>query len=56
MQDIKCKGCNKKLLVALIFVGAIKCSRCKMIFEYKVFNNMFVTSQYDPTQKVLHKE
>lgn len=29
--------------------AAIKCSGCKGLFEYKVFSNMFVTNQYDPT-------
>lgn len=49
MIDVRCKGCNKKLFVANTCDIAMKCGRCKMIFEYKVFNNMFVTSQYDPT-------
>ena len=40
-MDIKCKACNKLLLKANLFVGAIKCHRCKMIFEYKVISNLY---------------
>lgn len=37
--------------------AAIKCTGCKKIFEYHIYNNQFVTSQYDPTNiKVLRYE
>ena len=39
MIDIKCKGCNKFYDKAEIFIGVIKCSRCHMIYEYKIFAN-----------------
>lgn len=48
MIDVKCKACNKLLLKAMLLVGAIKCPRCKMIFEYKIYTNIYVTSEYDP--------
>jgi len=47
MIDVKCKGCNKLLVKAETFVGAIKCSRCKMVFEYRVYTNIYVTNLYD---------
>lgn len=47
MHDVRCKGCNKLLLKAVTFVGAVKCSRCSMIFEYKVLTNMYVTTEFD---------
>jgi len=49
MIDVRCKGCNKLLAKAHLMDGAIKCHGCNGVFEYKVFNNMFVTSSYDPT-------
>jgi phage FluMu protein Com len=39
MIDVKCKACNKLLGKANIMVAAIKCPRCKMVFEYKIFSN-----------------
>ena len=54
MIDLKCKGCNKLLAKVESINGAIKCPRCKMIFEYKVYSNLFVTSQYDSSIKGLH--
>jgi phage FluMu protein Com len=47
MIDVKCKGCNKLLAKADSMNAAIKCPRCHMIFEYKIFSNLFVTNQYD---------
>lgn len=32
--------------------AAIKCPRCKMIFEYRIFSNLFVTNQYDPQLQI----
>ena len=47
-MDLRCKGCNRKLAVVNIIVGAIKCPSCKGIFEYKVMSTMHVTaSGYD---------
>ncbi len=46
--DIKCKNCNKLLGKAVTFIGVIKCSRCKMIFEYKIYtNNLQSNTSYD---------
>jgi phage FluMu protein Com len=53
MIDVKCKGCNKLLAKADSMNAAIKCPRCHMIFEYRIFSNLFVTNDYDP-QKNLH--
>jgi len=53
MIDVKCKNCNKVLAKATVIVGAIKCPRCKMIFEYKEFENIQSSTTYTPT-KHLH--
>jgi len=51
MQDIKCKNCNKLLGKATIMVAAIKCSRCKMIFEYHIYTNtLHTTNQFDTSK------
>lgn len=47
MIDVKCKGCNRLLAKTTIMVAAIKCPRCKMIFEYKVFTSLHVNDSYD---------
>ncbi len=48
MQDIKCKGCNKLLAKGTIMVAAIKCPRCRMVFEYHIYNNtLHITNGYD---------
>lgn len=48
MVDVKCKGCNKLLAKVDNLQGAIKCSRCYMIFEYNVkTNELFVTNEFD---------
>lgn len=39
MIDVKCKGCDKLLGKATILVAAIKCPRCKLLFEYHVYQN-----------------
>lgn len=39
MIDVKCKGCDRLLAKATIMVAAVKCPRCKMIFEYRVYTN-----------------
>lgn len=48
MIDVRCKGCNRWLATATIMVAAIKCPRCKMIFEYKIFTNINLTNAIDP--------
>lgn len=48
MIDLKCKGCNKLLAKVDTINGAIKCPRCHMIFEYRVFSNLFITNDVDP--------
>ena len=47
MIDVRCKNCNKLLAKAESMNAAIKCHGCYMIFEYKIFSNLFVTTQYD---------
>lgn len=47
MIDVKCKSCDKLLMKASVCVAAIKCPRCKMIFEYKVFSSLHYTNQHD---------
>ena len=47
MQDVRCKSCNRLLAKATVMVAAIRCGRCKMIFEYKVFSNLHYTNNYD---------
>lgn len=47
MIEVRCKGCNKWLASATIMVAAIKCPRCKKIFEYHVYTNtLHVTNMY----------
>lgn len=50
MVDVRCKGCNKVLAKVNVLVGAIKCPRCKMLFEYHTWTNLVVTNTYDPTE------
>lgn len=48
MIDVKCKGCNKLLAKATIMVAAVKCPRCKMVFEYHIYTNtLHVTNSFD---------
>ena len=47
MIDVKCKACDKLLLKAIVFVGAIKCSRCKMIFEFSIWDSVYFDKKYD---------
>ena len=44
MIDVKCKGCNKLLAKADSMNAAIKCSRCKMIFEYHIYSNLIISN------------
>ena len=39
MIDVKCKGCDRLLGKATIMVAAIKCPRCKLLFEYHIYTN-----------------
>lgn len=39
MIEIRCRACNKLFGKAVVFIGAIKCPKCKLIFEYKLFSN-----------------
>jgi phage FluMu protein Com len=52
LVDIKCKNCNKLLLKANIFVGAIKCHKCYKIFEYQFLSNIYITNTEDPNKKL----
>jgi phage FluMu protein Com len=47
MIDVYCKGCNKKYFKALVFIGAIRCPRCKKVYEYKIIPNLSVNEMYD---------
>jgi len=52
MQDVKCKGCNKLLAKTTMMVAAIKCSRCKMIYEYHIYTNtLHITNQFDSSNQ-----
>lgn len=46
MVEVRCKGCNKLLAKANIMVAAIKCTSCKMIFEYKEFEDVYSSSTF----------
>ena len=48
MIDVRCKNCNRMLAKANVVVGAIKCPSCKMIFEYRVYDDIYDSSTYDP--------
>lgn len=51
MIDVKCKGCNRLLMKAATVEAAVKCPRCKMIFEYHVYsNNLYMTNSADPPE------
>ena len=52
MNDIRCKKCNRVLAKCTIIVGAIKCPRCKMIFEYKEYGELFQASTYTNHVKI----
>ena len=45
--EVRCKNCNRWLATASVMIAAIKCPRCKMIFEYKIMSSLHVTNQYD---------
>jgi hypothetical protein len=30
--------------------AAVKCPRCSMIFEYRVFSSLYMTNSYDPDE------
>lgn len=56
--EVRCKGCQKKFMVAIVFVGAIKCDRCKKIFEYNVSTSLHMSSSVDPevTRAIMYAE
>lgn len=56
MIDIRCKSCNKILAKAVVFVGAVKCPRCKMIFEYREYEEIYQTSTYSKNYELQIKE
>lgn len=57
MVDVRCKNCNKVLAKAVVFIGAIKCLRCKMIFEYQEYAQIYQTSTYTNNKLLqLHKD
>jgi len=47
---VRCKGCNRWLATVTVLVGAIKCPRCKMIFEYKILSNLHMNNTVDPSE------
>ena len=60
MIDIKCKNCNKLLAKGTMMIAAIKCPRCKMIFEYHIYtntlhsNNSYGMLNSDPLEDKAH--
>lgn len=50
MIEVRCHKCNKLHLKCTIFVGAIQCPRCHMIFEYKILPNLNITEMYDKVE------
>jgi phage FluMu protein Com len=54
MIDVKCKNCNRLLAKAESMNAAIKCPRCKMIFEYKLYSNLFLTTEYNSSLQNKH--
>ena len=56
MIEVRCKGCDKLLAMAESMNAAIKCPRCKRIFEYKIFSNLFMTNQINPKDLRKKKE
>lgn len=52
MIDVRCKGCGRLLAKATLMEAAIRCPRCKMIFEYRIYvDRLFVTNNFD-----MHKQ
>lgn len=48
MIDVRCKGCGRMLAKATLMEAAIRCPRCKMIFEYRIYiDRLFVTNSFD---------
>lgn len=39
---------------ATIVVAALKCPRCKMIFEYKAYSNIYLVNSEDPKKTKKH--
>lgn len=50
MIDVKCKSCDKLLFKTKVFIGAVKCSRCKMIFEYNITLDIVYNNNEDPRE------
>lgn len=44
--EVRCKNCNRWLATASVMIAAIKCPRCKMIFEYKILSNLHLSNAY----------
>lgn len=56
MIDVRCKGCDKLLFKTEFCKIAMKCPRCKKIFEYLIINNLHLTNSYamvdaEPTER-----
>lgn len=47
MIDVRCKNCNKIIAKAESMNAAIKCPKCYMIFEYKIYPNLVSNYDYD---------
>lgn len=45
--EVRCKSCNRWLATATVMVAAVKCPRCKMIFEYKIVSSLHLSNAYD---------
>lgn len=44
---VKCKNCNRLLMLASVVVAAVKCPRCGKLFEYKVSSSLHLTNYAD---------
>lgn len=56
MIDIRCKSCNKVLAKAVVFIGAVKCTRCKMIFEYQEYAQIYQSSTYTKNKSLQYND
>jgi len=50
MRELRCKNCGKVLAMVNYIDAAIKCHKCYMIYEYKIFPNLAITNQIDPNK------
>lgn len=56
MIDLRCKNCKKLLAKVDTINGAIKCSGCRMIFEYHVFSNLVDPVENKQQNTIVNKQ